>query len=612
MRRVVAVLLTLLAFVTLAGAVPAGADTASLSGTIVGADTGAAVGGQCLDAYTADTYEWVSSTCSADDGSWTIDNLQTGVQYKIQVQPGSGYVGQWVAGHGDFSSADSFTAPGDPITITVQRAATVAGTLTDAAGQPVPDATVEVHDAGTGEQLGISWTDWNGQWSADVAATSVKVAFWVGSRVQWAKGQTSQDTATVFDLAAGETTTVDDALLPAATLTGHVTDAATGAPVAGACVSVYDAAAQDQWAGTIGYACSNDAGSFTVGDLTASAVKLEVTDDSGAHVTQWYDGQSSLADATPVTVPAGGTADVAVRLAPAGFLTGTVLDHDTKTPLEGVCVQAYDGRTDRATGMASCTDAQGVWRMGGLPGGQVSLHFQPGDQAHVDQWAVNAATQAEADLFTVQPGQTVKVPAVKLRSGGRITGVVTDAATGRPVSNVCVAIGVLSPRVGGCDGDQRDVQTDDAGRFTMTGLTSGSYVLTFADLTGDHAWQFSGDAASRSTATPVTVKVGKTTTYDAALVAGGTVSGTVTEADGSAYAGYATVDAVDPATGELIGFSSDVAPDRNAFTVRGLPTARLELRVQTDDGRTAQATVDAVAGQVVSGTQIALPAPSAG
>lgn len=52
--------------------------------------------------------------------------------------------------------------------------------------------------------------------------------------------------------------------------------------------------------------------------------------------------------------------------------------------------------------------------------------------------------------------------------------------------------------------------------------------------------------------------------------------------------------------------------DDLTFTVRGLPTARFELRVQTDDGRTAQVTVDAVAGQVVSGTQIALPAPSAG
>src|SRR5690606_24847976 len=131
----------------------------------------------------------------------------------------------------------------------------------------------------------------------------------------------------VVNLAAGTTTNIDAALTTtpvpgsATTLSGTVSDDATGDPVPGAWVAVVDATSYQFVAGTS--AVAN--GSYTV-DLPAGTYRAEVLDPTGIHAGEWH-ADAPLGDpasATPVVTTPGPPTVVDVALTPAtGAIDGT-------------------------------------------------------------------------------------------------------------------------------------------------------------------------------------------------------------------------------------------------------------------------------------------------
>ena len=89
---------------------PALATTASLGGTITDQATGSPVAA-CVTVYTAADYGYVSSACADDTGQWSVDNLESGVDYKVQVQANSPYLSQWYDNAPTFDAASTVTAP---------------------------------------------------------------------------------------------------------------------------------------------------------------------------------------------------------------------------------------------------------------------------------------------------------------------------------------------------------------------------------------------------------------------------------------------------------------------------------------------------------------------
>jgi hypothetical protein len=95
-----------------------------------------------------------------------------------------------------------------------------------------------------------------------------------------------------------------------ATLSGAITDGATGAPIA-ACVSIYTAADYGYVTGT----CASDTGQWSA-DLEAGvAYKVDIN-ASDPYLSQWYDNAQTFDAAASVTAPA--TVDTALQRGASG------------------------------------------------------------------------------------------------------------------------------------------------------------------------------------------------------------------------------------------------------------------------------------------------------
>ena len=106
--------------------------------------------------------------------------------------------------------------------------------------------------------------------------------------------------------------------------------------------------------------------------------------------------------------------------------------------------------------------------------------------------------------MTVGASASVSNINATLVAGGRITGTLTDKA-GKPLPNTAVQAysrdGSLITRIG---------TADAGGRFSITGLSTGKYVVT-ARSGADGLKIYSGNVLTEASATPVAVTVGKTT-----------------------------------------------------------------------------------------------------
>jgi hypothetical protein len=148
----------------------------------------------------------------------------------------------------------------------------------------------------------------------------------------------------------------------------------------------------------------------------------------------WWPGGPTINDAQAVVAPA--TVDVSLplagtlvgtlmrgaqisgidaTLAPGVVLTGRVVDAMTNQPLAGVCPAAFAGRSGDVIPyqQPQCSQADGRWRVSGLPAGAttVRLRYYP----QVEIWAYSSTTQAKATVFELTAGTTTTLRGVKLR-----------------------------------------------------------------------------------------------------------------------------------------------------------------------------------------------------
>ena len=115
----------------------------------------------------------------------------------------------------------------------------------------------------------------------------------------------------------------------------------------------------------------------------------------------------------------------------------------------------------------------------------------------------------------------------KADTTGSITGMVTDASTHAGIANVQVSASTgSSGTLGG------SATSDSNGHYTVSGLASGSYKVQFSSgYGGNYITQFYNGKSSLANADAVSVTAGQATSgIDAALQAGGQITGMVTDA----------------------------------------------------------------------------------
>ena len=301
--------------------------------------------------------------------------------------------------------------------------ATINGHLTDG-GAPVEGARITAVGQAGGFGQGI--TDADGRYEMTVIPDTYLVTIYSRGFVQYAYGQKFQENATSFDVAAGATVTVDDALLPHGTVTGRLVDRA-GQGVA---------------AGVGSFTPTLDYGSFADTDPVTGEFALDVY--PGDFVLQFAlpSGQAQWALGKPegtgdpdvFTVGVGETVTVNDTLAPTGSLAGRVTEADG-SPVEGasVLVQSERGSTVSAT-----TASDGTYRIDRLFTGSYRINISLSDGRF--QWAHGATSFDTADEVVVTEDATTTVDEA-LRPLGSLRVQARVAGSHAPIAEFCVQAG---------------------------------------------------------------------------------------------------------------------------------------------------------------------------
>jgi 5-hydroxyisourate hydrolase-like protein (transthyretin family) len=426
-------------------------------------------------------------------------------------------------------------------------------------------------------------------------------------------GSTTPPTASPGLITIGtsnQTVTANQGMSPLdLTVSGTVTDASDSQPIVGATVTLVD--------GTTGVAIAGHSpvptsatGAYSFSNVAylADGVKVKFTAPDFTTLT------SSAVAITP-----NGTPTVNGALVPSnGHVTGTVTDASTNAGIGGVEVDVYD-TTGGFAGSAT-TAANGAYTVTGLDAGTYYVEFVPAG-TYVPQWYNGRSGASTADPVTVAANTTTTGINAKLATGGRITGTVTDASTGKPLQDAAVDILTARGNV------VRQAMTAADGTYTAAGLPTGAYFVEFVSVSDpttfallNYAYQFYSGAATFAGATAVSVTNGSTTSnINAAMAAGGQIAGTATDAStGKGIAGADVI--VRNANGSEV--ADVVTASDGTYKAIGLPTGNYTVLFQTPDeskwasvwynGKPSAATADTVAvtaGSTTSNINEALVKP---
>ncbi len=382
-------------------------------------DNGTAVSGAQVAVF-SEFQDWIESTTTDDNGSYALPNVGAGT-YKVKFTL-PGYLGQWAHQKWDFESADPVVVVEGAATTLNEEVAPhgqITGQLTHPDGSPV--SFQEVNATSVDGRIAVSaQTDGDGRYTFPIVpAGDYRVAFrpfGYGGLTQFATQQTRAADADVITVGAGATVTVDDQVLPPATVTGRLTD--KGEPVADAQVYLYDAVD-----GGVTQSWTDSNGDY-LAQVWPGRYKVNFILPNG--LAQWAHQVRDEADAAVLTFAAG-TNVVNEELIPTSTLRGHLTDHEGN-PVTNATIEISGGNES----FNAYVDDSGDWSVT-VPPGTYKVRFVT-DTA--SQWARGRTTATQADPITVGAGQTVVVDD-SLLAPGSLTVTAKDAATGAAIVTFC-------------------------------------------------------------------------------------------------------------------------------------------------------------------------------
>lgn len=219
--------------------------------------------------------------------------------------------------------------------------------------------------------------------------------------------------------ADGKTTGGIDGYLPVgATITGRVTAAATGKPVAGICVFAVDPSGN-----ALSVAFDHGNGRYRIRPIAAGRFRIEYLPCGfGQRKLAWYYGPRVQVGTRSAV------SGVNAALPQGGMIAGKVLAGSPAVGQPGICVEEVPV-TGHGLARVVVTAAGGRYSLGGLAPGTYQVLFTPncllGEGDFVPQWYSGAASQARAATVTVTAGATTSGIGGTLSADGGISGTVT-------------------------------------------------------------------------------------------------------------------------------------------------------------------------------------------
>jgi hypothetical protein len=509
---------------------------AIVTGTVTDAAAGRPLAGICV--FTTDTGDGAKTS---KDGTYSISQIQPGpatIAFSNCSASGN-FAPQYYPGQANEAAARAVVLRGGRVTAGIDAAmlpgATISGKLTWRTGRNVIGAcaaAIPLNDVLAFEQFAVGFgttgrSSRGGYAIKNLAAGQYQVAFencgfQPNVADQWFRQRPGHATGDRIDLPeAGLVTGIDAVLRRGGTITGRIRGPA-GHPRTFVCVT-----ATDRRSGTVAFEqpIVPTGDGYGMEGVPAGSYTAEFTDCGGQSLaTQWYRRASSPGNATPVVVTAGGTSGaISADMAVGGSISGLVVSKATGKPLAGVCVSAAAAGQPFAG--ASVSGRSGRYLVTGLATGSYRLSFSGCGSAEL-------LGQRAPGRVRVIEGRTAAGPSAAMTGydGGAISGrVLRSSPTLAAQPGVCVAVIPVGSGVA-----EGFATSSIRGYYKIGRLVPGKYKVFFGDPAcasdpGGLAPQWYLAAASRSTATVVTVAGGRSTAgIGATLRPDGVIDGTVT------------------------------------------------------------------------------------
>jgi hypothetical protein len=341
------------------------------------------------------------------------------------------------------------------------------------------------------------------------------------------------ESALDVEVTDGSETVVNEELASAASISGTVRNN-LAAPVSGIWVNLH------REINTIGdreYLSSQVTaanGTYSFGGLPVGTFFVEFADynPTPIYAREYYNGKPTFSAADPVDVVEGqNMIEIDASLDLAGQISGVVTADAGGNPIQFVSVIAYrfnevNGNWDYASGAS--TTSSGLYLMPGLTPGVYRVQFSDLSGSYLPEFHNDKAALLLGDSISVSSGNTTSI-LTSLATASRIEGTVTGEGSGTPLPNVSVfAYQVITPN---SFQYATSTTTDQNGNYSLSGLTTGTYRVSFEDSNGFGQAEVYDNAADLSAGTDIVVAAASTTPdKDAELTAGGKISGTVTDA----------------------------------------------------------------------------------
>ncbi len=542
----------------------------SISGNVTDQD-GNPIENVEINVYNATTDGYISSSYTDAAGDYVVSGIPSG-QHKVQFHGSNvGYLIEWHNDKPDSDSADpiTVTAPEDVSGINAQLAmgGNISGNVVSTFGEPLQGVCVRVH-LSVYNIIPSAYTDADGNYVVRGIPSGVcKVEFLDysnGYLSEWYSDKANLDAADAIEVVAPETVSgVNAELAKGGSISGNVTNT-SGEPLQDIWIDVYDTAS-DSW---INYTSTDASGNYVVDGIPSGYFKVQFYDYNYGYLGEWYNDKPDLDSADPIAVTAPeDVSGINAQLAMGGSISGTVTN-TSGSPIDNISVYVYDAATGDYV-LSSYTEADGSYVVSGVPTGNYKVQFRDHHQGYLTEWYNDKPDLDSADPIAVTAPDDVSGINAQLAMGGSISGKVTDQ-DGNPIENVEINI-YNAATVSYITYSY----TDSSGNYVVSGIPSGEYKVRFYDNASLYSTEWYNDKPDSSSADPIVVTAPEDVSgINAQLTKGGSISGTVTDQDGSPIAGV-DVDAYAMDGDWISGAQTDAL---GKYVVGGIPSGQYKVQ----------------------------------
>ena len=256
-------------------------------------------------------------------------------------------------------------------------------------------------------------------------------------------------------------------------ITGVVTDELTELAVPGANVSLFSSSTAG--AGLNRSATTDDQGRYSFANLplTTFTVSVSVSNMGDPGAVEYVFSSVNVALSQSVQAP---VRNVVLKRVPSGpgAITGIVRDRSTNVVIEGAQVSLWGqvgGQFGVGINRSTTTNALGEYSFSNLPLASMSLNTS------IPNFTNNDPSQYQSSTVNVQLSERApnRVRDIFLKPAavgtGSVSGVISETigATSVPIEGVSITLWSSQ------GGNSRNTQTDENGRFVVSGLAAGTY-----------------------------------------------------------------------------------------------------------------------------------------